>query len=158
MDAATIIAALELAPHPEGGWFRQTWLAEGPGRPAGSAIYFLLQAGEVSHWHRFDAPEIWHFHAGAALELRIAPSDQGPVKRLTLGLDLGAGQRPQQLVPADWWQTARPLGDWTLVGCTVTPAFVFETFELAPKAFDIEVWADDPRRGSAPDPGIFAAS
>ena len=137
MTADEIIATLGLSRHPEGGWFAQTWIGDGPGRPVGSAIYFLLQAGEVSHWHRFDAPEIWHFHAGAALELRMAETAGGPARSAVLGLDLATGQRPQHLIPAGWWQTARSRGDWTLVGCTVSPAFQFGSFELAQPGFDI---------------------
>ena len=137
VTAERIIALLGLAPHPEGGWYRQTWVAEGPGRPAGTCIYFLLQAGEHSHWHRVDATEIWHFHAGAALLLRIAETAAGPAGTVRLGPDLAAGERPQAIVPAGWWQAARTSGDWTLVGCTVSPGFTFEGFELAPPGFDI---------------------
>lgn len=137
VTAERIIALLGLAPHPEGGWYRQTWVAEGPGRPAGTCIYFLLQAGEHSHWHRVDATEIWHFHAGAALLLRTAETAAGPAGTVRLGPDLAAGERPQAIVPAGWWQAARTSGDWTLVGCTVSPGFTFEGFELAPPGFDI---------------------
>ena len=127
--AQAVIAALDLAPHPEGGWYRQTWVADGPGRPVGTAIYFLLEAGKPSHWHRVDAVEIWHFYAGAPLELGIA--DPGE-RRVILGSDLIAGQRPQVVVPAHAWQQARSLGDWSLVGCTVAPGFEFDGFEMAP--------------------------
>ena len=137
MDADTLIARLDLAPHPEGGWYRQTWVAEGPGRPAGTAIYFLLKAGERSHWHRVDATEIWHFHAGAPLLLRLAETEAGPAERQILGPDLAAGEEPQRIVPAHWWQAAETTGDWTLVGCTVSPGFRFEGFELAAPGFDI---------------------
>lgn len=139
MTAEEVVAALRLAPHPEGGWYRQTWVAEAaPGeRPAGTAILYLLRAGERSHWHRVDAAELWHFHAGAALELRMAPTAAGPARAARLGADLGAGEAPQAMVPAGWWQAARPLGDWGLVGCTVSPGFRFEGFELAPPGFDI---------------------
>ena len=137
MDADALIARLALAPHPEGGWYRQTWVAEGPGRPAGTAIYFLLKAGERSHWHRVDATEIWHFHAGAPLLLRLAQTEDGPAERLMLGSDLAAGEEPQRIVPAHWWQAAETTGDWTLVGCTVSPGFRFEGFELAAPGFDI---------------------
>jgi predicted cupin superfamily sugar epimerase len=139
MTAEEIIARLDLAPHPEGGHYRQTWIAAAPdgSRPAGTAILFLLKAGEQSHWHRVDATEIWHFHAGAPLALRIAATEAGPVRSLTLGPDIGAGHSPQAIVPADHWQAARSLGDWTLVGCTVSPGFRFEGFELAPPGFDI---------------------
>ena len=137
MDADALIARLALAPHPEGGWYRQTWVAEGPGRPSGTAIYFLLKAGERSHWHRVDATEIWHFHAGAPLLLRLAETEDGPAERLMLGPDLAAGEEPQRIVPAHWWQAAETTGDWTLVGCTVSPGFRFEGFELAAPDFDI---------------------
>ena len=136
MTAEEVIALLNLAPHPEGGWYCQTWVAEGEGRPCGTAIYFLLKPGERSHWHRVDAAEIWHFYAGAPLELRIAASAEGPAELTRLGPDL-ANARPQVIVPAHHWQAARSTGDWTLVGCTVSPGFRFEGFELAPPAFDI---------------------
>jgi len=137
VTAERIIAALGLERHPEGGWYRQTWVADGPGRPAGTCIYFLLRAGERSHWHRVDAVEIWHFHAGAALVLRMAGTAAGPAETLRLGPDLMAGERPQAIVPAGWWQAAETTGDWTLVGCTVSPGFRFEGFELAAPGFDI---------------------
>ena len=139
MTADEIIAALGLAPHPEGGWYRQTWVAEAREgeRPAGTCIYFLLKKGERSHWHRVDAAEIWHFHAGAALVLSVAASDAGPAMDLRLGPDLAAGERPQAIVPEGHWQAARTTGDWTLVGCTVSPGFRFDGFELAPPGFDI---------------------
>ena len=103
------------------------------GRAASTAIYFLLARGERSHWHKVDAAEGWHYHAGAPLKLEIAASAQGPVERLTLGPDIAAGQRPQAIVPAHAWQAAQSLGDWTLVGCTVAPGFEFKGFELARK-------------------------
>ncbi|MDU8911492.1 cupin domain-containing protein [Aestuariicoccus sp. MJ-SS9] len=137
MTADEIIAALDLAPHPEGGHYRQTWVAEGAGRPAGTCIYFLLKGGEASHWHRVDAAEIWHFYAGAPLILSLAETEAGPRRDLTLGPDLAAGARPQAIVPPEWWQAARSTGDWTLVGCTVSPGFRFEGFTLAPPGFDI---------------------
>ncbi|MCP4207188.1 MAG: cupin domain-containing protein [Shimia sp.] len=139
MTADQIIARLNLAPHPEGGHYRQTWIAESEDgtRPAGTSIYFLLKAGETSHWHRVDAAEIWHFYAGAPLILSLAETDQGPATDHVLGADLTAGQFPQHIVPKDHWQAARSTGDWTLVGCTVSPAFQFEGFELAAPAFDI---------------------
>ncbi|MBO9397299.1 cupin domain-containing protein [Shimia sp. R9_2] len=139
MTADQIIAQLNLTPHPEGGHYRQTWIADAPEgtRPAGTAIYFLLKAGEVSHWHRVDAAEIWHYYAGAPLILSLAETDAGPAQDLTLGPDLAAGQLPQHIVPPHHWQAARSTGDWTLVGCTVSPAFQFEGFELAAPGFDI---------------------
>ena len=135
-SAADLIRLLDLKPHPEGGHFRQTFrdsrTVDG-GRAASTAIYFLLARGERSHWHKVDAIEAWHYHAGAPLKLEIAASAQGPVERLTLGSDLAAGERPQAIVPAHAWQAAQSLGDWTLVGCTVAPGFEFKGFELAPK-------------------------
>lgn len=139
MTADHIITHLGLAPHPEGGWYRQTWIADAPGgaRPAGTAIYFLLKAGERSHWHRVDAAEIWHYYAGAPLVLEIAETVAGPAKAHRLGPDLLAGEAPQILVPAHQWQAAETTGDWTLVGCTVSPAFQFDGFELAQPGFRI---------------------
>lgn len=139
MTADQIIARLNLAPHPEGGFFRQTWIAPAaPGeRAAGTCIYFLLKAGGRSHWHRVDAAEIWHFYAGTPLRLRMAESDAGPVRTLRLGPDLAAGQVPQAVVPAGWWQAAEAGDGWALVGCTVSPGFRFEGFELAAPGFDI---------------------
>lgn len=141
MTAEEIIAAFDLAPHPEGGWYRQTWVAEAEAgeRPAGTAILFLLREGERSHWHRVDAAEIWHFHAGAPLELLIAPDTQGPAVAHRLGTDFAQGARPQAIVPPHHWQAARSLGGWTLVGCTVSPGFRFEGFELATPDFAIPV-------------------
>jgi len=132
MPAKAIIEALSLAPHPEGGWYRQTWLAKGEGRPSGSAIYYLLEAGQRSHWHWIDSTEIWHFHTGAALVLSTAASDAGPVVETLLGPDILAGQQAQVIVPARHWQAAQSTGDYTLVGCTVSPAFHFEGFHMAP--------------------------
>ena len=131
--ADEIIALLDLQPHPEGGHFRETWRAEAADgeRAAGTAIYFLLKGGEVSHWHRVDAAEIWHWYAGAALELSLYEGS-GEIQAQTLGPALGEGQRPQLIVPPRAWQSARSLGDWTLVGCTVSPGFEFDGFELAP--------------------------
>lgn len=139
MTADEIIAALELAPHPEGGWFRETWraLAAEGARPSGTAIHFLLKAEERSHWHRVDADEIWLYHAGAPLALRMAADGNGPASTLRLGPDLGAGEQPQIVVPKGHWQAARTTGAWTLVSCTVSPGFMFEGFELAPPEFDI---------------------
>jgi uncharacterized protein len=137
MTAAEMIAAMNLAPHPEGGWYRQTWVAPGPGRPVGSTILFLLQPGEVSHWHRFDAAETWFHQQGGPLELRMAPDAGGPVTTVVIGADIAAGQTPQAHVPNGWWQTARPLDGWVLVGCATAPAFQFEGFELAVPGFDI---------------------
>lgn len=128
MTAGEVVALLGLEPHPEGGWYRQTFRDVAPpeGRGASTAIYFLLEAGQESRWHRVDAVEVWHYYAGAPLMLTIDLADH------RLGPDLAAGERPQAVVPAGVWQTARSLGDWTLVGCTVAPGFEFAGFEMAP--------------------------
>jgi predicted cupin superfamily sugar epimerase len=136
LSASEVMRMLELKPHPEGGHFRETFRdvrAVDGGRTASTAIYFLLARGERSHWHRIDATEVWHYYAGAPLALDVATSDQGPVARVTLGPDLGRGERPQAIVPARAWQATASLGDWTLVGCTVAPGFDFNGFDLAPK-------------------------
>lgn len=137
MKAEEIIARLQLAPHPEGGWYRQTWAATGPGRPSGTAIYFLLKRGEVSHWHKVDATEIWLYHAGAPLVLSVSGTAEGPAVDRRLGPDLAAGETPQVIVPPHDWQAARSEGDWTLVSCTVSPGFAFAGFTLAEPGFDI---------------------
>jgi predicted cupin superfamily sugar epimerase len=144
LTAADVVRLLDLAPHPEGGHFRETFRdhrrVDG-GRAASTAIYFLLARGERSQWHRIDAIEVWHFYGGAPLLLETAASEQDAVMpvtrervphvRVTLGPDLAAGERPQAIVPAGAWQAAESLGAWTLVGCTVAPGFEFERFELA---------------------------
>ena len=131
MTAEEIIQRLGLKPHPEGGHYRETFRAPDAGRGAGTAIYFLLKAGERSHWHRVDADEIWHHYAGAPLELAL--SDDGhKVRHLRVGTDFELGEQPQAVVPRHVWQAARSLGNWTLVGCTVAPGFRFEGFEMAP--------------------------
>lgn len=134
LTAADIIRLLDLAPHPEGGHFREVFrdAADGGGRGAVTSIHFLLADGEQSHWHRVDAAEIWYHQAGGPLELAIASSESGRVQRLRLGGDLVAGEQLQAVVPKGQWQSARPLAAWTLVACAVAPAFVFEGFELAP--------------------------
>jgi len=131
--AAAIIAWLALAPHPEGGWYRETWRDDaGPdGRHRGTAILFLLEAGQRSHWHRVDAAELWFWHAGTPLWLGLAASDAGPVSATALGPDVLSGQSPQALVPAGHWQSAEARDGWTLVSCTVVPGFDFAGFELA---------------------------
>ena len=134
LGAKEIIRLLDLAPHPEGGWYKRTFedaSTEGA-RPASTAIYYLLQAEELSAWHRIDAVEIWHWHAGAPLSLTLSPPDGVGLTTHTVGPDLRAGCRPQVVVPTGWWQTAVSLGAWTLVGCTVAPGFDFAGFELAP--------------------------
>lgn len=138
LDAATIVRLLDLKPHPEGGHYRETFrdsLCDAAGRSASTAIYFLLARGERSHWHRVDAAEAWHYHAGAPLRLSLRDSLDGAARHVVLGRDLTGGERPQAIVPAGIWQAAESLGDWTLVGCTVAPGFDFAGFEMAPSTF-----------------------
>jgi uncharacterized protein len=137
LEPEHIIRLLGLAPHPEGGHYRETFrdsLQAGSGRAASTAIYFLLRAGEISRRHKVDAAEVWHWHAGAPLALAIVES--GVRRGIRLGVDLAAGERPQAVVPAQAWQQAQSLGAWTLVGCTVAPGFEFAGFDLAPAGFD----------------------
>ncbi len=137
LRARDVIRLLDLKPHPEGGYFRETFRdvrAAAGLRPASTAIYFLLARGERSHWHRIDAVEVWHWYAGAPLALEIA-QPAAAVERIMLGCDLPAGERPQAIVPAHAWQAAQTLGEWTLCGCTVAPGFEFSAFELAPKGW-----------------------
>ncbi len=141
MTADEIITHLSLAPHPEGGWYRQTWAGKtktggDAKRATGTCIYFLLAKGEASHWHRVDATEIWLYHSGAPLILSLSATDQGPATDFTLGPDLTTAA-PQIVVPEQHWQAARTTGDWTLVSCTVSPGFQFSGFTLAPPGFDI---------------------
>lgn len=137
MTAQDIIAALDLQPHPEGGHYRETWVANNEGRPVGTCIYFLLQGHEQNRWHKVDAAEIWHFYSGAPLVLSLSADETGPAVDHTLGTDLTNGERPQVIVPPNQWQMARCTGDYTLVGCTVSPGFQFENFILAESNFDI---------------------
>ena len=136
MTADEIIAHLNLAPHPEGGHYRQTWVAENDGRPTGTCIYFLLKGGESSHWHKVDATEIWLYHAGDPLILSMSATDEGPATDHVLGPDLTRGA-PQIIVPEGHWQAARTIGAFTLVSCTVSPGFQFDGFVLAEPGFDI---------------------
>ena len=136
-EADRIIASLGLERHPEGGWYRQTWIGpEACGRASGTAILFLLKASERSHWHRVDADEIWIFNAGAPLVLSLG---QAVATEVVLGPQVLQGQRVQVVVPQGWWQAARSTGAWTLVSCTVSPGFRFEGFELAKAGFDLPV-------------------
>lgn len=137
LSAREIIALLGLAPHPEGGHYRETFRdpQTDDGRARSTAIYFLLSEGEISHWHRVDAAEQWHWYGGAALELRIA-DENGKAEIRHLGGDLAAGERPQAVVPAGAWQSAKSLGAFTLAGCAVAPGFEFAAFELAPKDWE----------------------
>ena len=139
LGAAAVVAALGLAPHPEGGHYRELWrdVPSGGGRGAGTAINFLLDAGERSHWHRVDADELWIWQGGGPLVLSLAETARGPVRELRLGPDLGAGEALLGVVPKGWWQAARPAGArWALVCCTVSPAFEFAGFELAPVGWE----------------------
>ena len=135
--AAEIISALALEPHPEGGWYRETWRGpEGPGgRATGTAIHFLLEADQRSHWHKVDASEVWLWHEGDPLELAFASDAHGPVATRVLGADRQGGQGLQHVIAPDEWQAARPLAGehgYVLVSCIVTPGFDFAGFELAP--------------------------
>jgi len=131
-EADRIIALLDLKPHPEGGYFRETFRDEvgASGRAHSTTIYFLLKGGEISRWHRLNAAEVWHFYRGAPLELRIGK------EVYMLGANLDEAQAPQVVVPPNAWQSARSLGDYTLVGCTVAPGFEFVHMELAPEGFE----------------------
>jgi predicted cupin superfamily sugar epimerase len=136
LDADATIDLLGMQPHPEGGWFTETYRDTEPvgGRPHSTAIYFLLRPGEESHWHRVDAAEGWHHYAGGPLELLVNEGDE--TRTIILGTDLAAGQRPQFIVPKDAWQAARPIDEAVLVGCTVAPGFDFAGFELAPPGWE----------------------
>ncbi|SMD08069.1 hypothetical protein SAMN06297251_12456 [Fulvimarina manganoxydans] len=142
-EARRIVETLDLKPHPEGGWFRETFRdtqTDAAGRAHSTAIYYLLEAGDTSAWHKVsDAVEVWHYYAGAPLVITVSP-DGHDASAHHLGPDIASGQRPQFVVPAGWWQTATSLGRYTLVGCTVSPAFRFESFEMAP-----DDWRPTPR-------------
>lgn len=137
LSAEDVIRRLQLQPHPEGGWYRETWRAAGAtpaDRGLGTSIHFLLEPGQRSHWHRVDATELWLFQAGAPLTLRTAASEGGAAKAVEtiLGPDLAAGQALQQVVEPGAWQAAAAGAGWSLVACVVVPAFEFAGFELAP--------------------------
>jgi len=134
--AADVIRLLDLRPHPEGGHFRETFRDAEPagGRSHSTAIYYLLADGEHSLWHRVDAAEVWHHYSGAPLRLYLS-NDSTMIDHHVLGTDLGAGERPQIVIPAHYWQAAESLGTWTLIGCTVAPAFEFSGFEMAKADF-----------------------
>ncbi|MFK7855285.1 MAG: cupin domain-containing protein [Granulosicoccus sp.] len=136
MTPKDIIETLELKPHPEGGWYRQTWCGEEQPRASGTSIYFLLEAFQHSRWHRVDAVEIWHWYAGSPMELHIHEDGRTQVK--VLGPDISSDHRPQLIVPAHAWQQSIPMLGWVLVGCTVSPGFQFSGFELAD-----ESWSPD---------------
>ena len=127
LSATEIVNLLQMAPHPEGGYYKETFRDE-----ASTAIYYLLEAGDHSHWHRVHgSSEIWHHYAGGPLALTLSPNGHD-AEAHRLGKNIDAGEKPQLVVPAGWWQTAESLGHWTLVGCTVAPGFDFENFEMAP--------------------------
>jgi uncharacterized protein len=134
--AEHVIALLGLEPHPEGGHFRETFRDRtGPhGRAHSTAILYLLNAGERSHWHRVDAAETWHWYGGGTLRLTV--HDRANSTELRLGPDWAEGEVPQAVVPAHAWQKAEPVGDWVLLGCTVAPGFEFAGFELAPEGWE----------------------
>ena len=131
MNPKDIIKSLNLHPHPEGGWYAETWRGNEKPRAAGTAIYFLLEAHQFSHWHRVDAVEIWHWYAGSPMELHI--HENGVTRIEILGPDITSDQRPQRIVSKDAWQKSIPVDGWVLVGCTVSPGFEFEGFEMAQK-------------------------
>ena len=136
-NAKALVEELRLQPHPEGGWYRETWRAESTDgeRASATLIHFLLENGQQSHWHRVDAAEIWLWHAGNPLELATSEDESGIVDRAMLGLDLLGGQVVQHVVHPGDWQAAKPLPgahDFVLVSCVVSPGFEFSGFSLAP--------------------------
>ncbi len=136
MTASDVIQVLDLKPHPEGGHYRESLRdpMSHEDRAVSTAIYFLLAAGEVSRWHRIDSTEVWHWYGGAPLALSIFDGEE--ILSVRVGMDLSSSERPQAIVPAGAWQSARTLGRWTLVGCTVAPGFLFDRFELAPSGWE----------------------
>lgn len=141
LAAADVISLLDLQPHPEGGYYRETFRDAGDGKDcASTAIYYLLEAGDCSRWHRvLGSSEVWHHYAGGPLALTLS-SNGHDAEAHRLGKNIQMGEKPQVIVPPDWWQTAESLGRWTLVGCTVAPGFDFKNFEMAP-----DDWAPQPR-------------
>lgn len=137
MAASALIRELDLRPHPEGGWYRETWRAEAPSgeRASATAILFLLEQGQRSHWHKVDATELWLFHAGNPLTLLTAPRDEGPVRRSRLGTDVLAGEMPQLRIEPHHWQSAEADRGWALASCVVSPGFAFGGFTLAPEGW-----------------------
>ena len=137
LDVEAVISLLGLEPHPEGGHYREVYRdsPENSRRGTVTAIYYVLKAGEVSAWHRIDAMEIWHHYAGAPLELTLSADGRRSETHI-LGTNFATGERPLATVPVGVWQSARSLGEWTLVGCTVAPAFQFEGFEMAPQGWE----------------------
>ena len=133
-DATMLIQALGLQPHPEGGWYRETWRAEGVdgARSPATAVLYLLEEGQRSRWHKVDATEMWLFHAGSSLKLQIAPSEGGPILTTRLGADVLAGDEPQLRIEPYQWQSAEADRGWGLISCLVVPGFEFSGFTMAP--------------------------
>ena len=138
MDRSEFVEELGLTPHPEGGWYRETWRSDAEFEPEGyggvrasaTAIYFLLGPGEESRWHRVRSAEIWLWHSGGPLTLQYGETPE-QADAVTLGADVGAGQQPQVVIPAGAWQAARPAGDQAvLVSCVVSPGFDFADFTM----------------------------
>ncbi len=136
-NAKKLIELLGLEPHPEGGWYCRTFKDFQPNdkRAKSTAIYYLLQKGERSHWHRVDAAEVWHYYGGAPLKLMIS-ADGISTREVILGTDFAKDQRPQAIVEKMYWQSATSLGEWTLCGCTVSPGFEFAGFEMAKEGWE----------------------
>ena len=136
-SASELIGLLGLEPHPEGGFYRQTFAdaLNASGRPISTLIYYLLTDHQTGAWHRVDSSEVWHWYAGAPLKLRVS-CDGKAVSEHVLGTDFRAGQRPQFVIPGNAWQSATCLGDYSLVGCTVAPGFQFSTFEQPPDGWE----------------------
>lgn len=137
MTANELIRTFSLAPHPEGGWYLETWRSNAAAgkRATASAVYYLIEKGQRSQWNRVDADEIWLWHGGDPLELMIAKSDAGPIETVRLGGKVAEGERPQVIIPKDQWQSAAAIeggeAGYTFLSCIVAPAFEFKSYELA---------------------------
>jgi predicted cupin superfamily sugar epimerase len=135
-SASEIAKLLNLIPHPEGGYYKETYRcdesmtrSDGTTRSAGTAIYYLLVGTEPAAWHKVASDEIWHYYAGDLLELELR-DEEGISSVHKLGMDPAHGAYPQFIIPKHIWQRARCTGQWTLVGCTVSPGFDFADFEM----------------------------
>jgi uncharacterized protein len=140
-SAQDVISALNLTPHPEKGYYIETFRdkeVSSDARSHSTSIYYLLEGESgLSHWHRvLDAVEVWHHYAGAPMRLSLSWNDGKPVRDVVLGKDIWNGERPQVVVQKGEWQHAQSLGSWTLVGCSVAPAFLMESFEMAPEGWE----------------------